>query len=75
MAIIFGVVPEEISAVEAGDRAAGDGDEAERENFPAKTGPVPSTNRVKAGSCSSGPDEDTPTPSSSTTPSFTNVLR
>ena len=40
--------------MEAGDRAAGDGDEAERKNLAREHGPVPSMKRVSAGICSVG---------------------
>ena len=43
--------------------------------LPAKMGPVPSTKRVKGGSFSSGRRKMIPTASSTTTPSFTKVLR
>src|ERR1035441_5122986 len=54
VAIIFGVVPEEISEwnPEMAPQAM-----VMKQNgkiFPAKMGPVPSVNRVNAGSCSSG---------------------
>jgi hypothetical protein len=73
--IIFGVVPEEISEwnPEMAPHAM-----VMKQNgkiFPAKMGPVPSVNRVNAGSCSSGRTKRMPTASIVTTPSLTNVLR
>ena len=44
--------------------------------LPAKMGPVPSTNRVSGGKLELRDElQIMPTPSSSTTPSLTNVLR
>jgi hypothetical protein len=51
--------------METADRAAGDGDEAERKILPAKIGPLPSTKRVNAGSSSCGCTKKIPSPSSS----------
>ena len=75
MAIIFGVVPDEISEwnPEMAPHAM-----VMKQNgkiLPAKIGPVPSTKRVNAGSCSSGRTNRIPIASIITTPSFTNVLR
>ena len=74
-ALDFGVVPEEIREwnPEMAPHAI-----VMKQNgkiLPAKMGPEPSVNRVKAGNCSSGRTNRMPTPSISTTPSFTNVLR
>ena len=75
MAIIFGVVPEEISEWNPETAPQAMVMKQNGKILPAKIGPVPSTKRVKAGSCSSGRTNRMPTPSISTTPSFTNVLR
>ena len=46
---IFGVVPGGNQRVEAGDRAAGDGDEQEREELALDDGPAAVDELVKAG--------------------------
>ena len=61
--------------MEAGDRAAGDGDEANGKSLPAKTGPVPSMNGVSAGIWSGGSTSRMPSASSRIVPSFRNVER
>jgi hypothetical protein len=75
LAIILGVVPEEIREwnPEIAPHAM-----VMKQNgkiLPAKIGPVPSVKRVNAGSCNSGRTKRIPTPSISTTPSLTKVLR
>ncbi len=48
---------------------------AKGKSFPANTGPVPSTNRVSAGICNGGSTIRMPNASSTTVPTFMNVLR
>src|SRR5947209_295336 len=74
-AIIFGVVPDEISEWKPEMAPHAIVMKQNGNTLPAKIGPVPSTNRVNAGSCSSGRTNRIPTPNIITTPSFTNVLR
>ena len=54
--------------VKSADGAAGDGDKSERKDLPAKTGPVPSMNRVSAGMCSDGRNTTIPIASSDDRP-------
>ena len=61
--------------MKAADRAAGDGDESERENLSGKYRPEPSINRVSAGMCSVGRSATIPRASNAIVPSFTKVLR
>ena len=71
----LGVVPEEISAWNPETAPQAMVMKQNGKILPAKIGPVPSTKRVYAGSWSSGRTNRMPTPSSSTTPSLTKVLR
>ena len=75
MAIIFGVVPEEIKAWNPEIAPQAMVMKQKGKILPAKMGPLPSTKRVNAGSGNWGRTSTMPTASSSTTPSLTNVLR
>ncbi len=75
LAIIFGVVPDEISEWNPEIAPHAIVMKQNGKTFPAKIGPVPSVNRVNAGSCSSGRTNRIPTASIITTPSLTNVLK
>src|SRR6516162_3909572 len=72
---ILGVVPEEINEWKPDTAPQAMVMKQNGKILPAKIGPVPSTNRVKAGSWSSGLTKRIPTPSASTTPSLMKVLR
>ena len=56
----FGVVPEEISAWKPEIAPHAIVMNANGKSLPAKTGPVPSMNRVSAGICSGGSDDEDP---------------
>ena len=72
---IFGVVPDETSAWKPEIAPQAIVMNANGNNFPAKTGPVPSMNRVTAGMCSGGSEIRMPIASATTTPIFTNAER
>jgi hypothetical protein len=61
--------------VEAGDGAAGDGDEAEGEDLAGEDRPGAVDEAGERGHLQLRPHEQMPTPSISTTPSLTKVLR
>src|SRR5208283_5202739 len=73
--IILGVVPEEMRAWKPEIDPQAMVMKQNGKILPAKMGPGPSTNFVNAGSWSCGWTPMIPRPSSSTTPSFTKVLR
>ena len=76
LSTIFGVVPDEMSAVEAGDRAAGDRDEHEGEQRAGDDrAAAADVLRDSAGTWSSGLTMTTPITSSAIVPIFMNVLR
>ena len=75
LAIILGEVPEEISAWKPDTAPQAMVIKQKGKTLPEKIGPVPSTKRVKAGSCNSGRTIRMPTASMTITPSLTKVLR
>src|SRR5207247_6044303 len=71
----LGVVPEEISEWNPETAPQAMVIKQNGKILPVKIGPVPSTKRVNGGSFSSGRRNIIPTASSTTTPSFTKVLK
>ena len=73
--ISLGVVPLEISEWKPLMAPQAMVMKAKGKRFPAKTGPVPSMKRVRAGMCSVGRSAMMPSASMAIVPSFTKVLR
>ena len=73
--IIFGVVPEAISAWKPEMAPQAIVMKTKGNTGPANTSPVPSTKRVTAGMCSGGATMTTARASTATVPSFRYVLR
>ena len=71
----FGVVPDEISAWKPQIAPHAMVMNTNGKTLPAKSGPVPSTNRVVAGICSGGSRMKMPAASATITPIFTNAER